>query len=421
LNFLHVELEAIGSHLALHQLIEITKYYPSEFFCNIMTNIVTTLDLSIIIPTYNESQNILKMLESVEEHLPKELVTETIVVDDDSPDRTGDIVDNYIKNRKNNTNHRIKIFHRKTKKGLSSAILEGIKHSHGESILVMDSDFSHPPQIISRIIHALNHSNFDIVIASRYVNGGTISQWPYKRKVISKVATKISKSSLGINLSDPLSGFFAFKRRIIHGINFDAIGYKMLLEMLVKTKGANVKEIPYTFADRKSGSSKLNLVTIIDFIKSVWRLYLYGKAVKEQEKRLSVRFLSKAGRFYSVGATGLAVNYLITFLFSSGTIDFWYLHANVVGIIFSMASNFVLNKWWTFEDRDFTPRKFIVQFVKFVGFSSLGAIIQLEIVFLLIEGYQMFYPLALMLGVLAGAFGNFCLNKKLTFHEKVWG
>ena len=386
-----------------------------------MENQIEPLDLSIILPTYNESKNILQMLKSIEENLPKELITETIVVDDDSPDLTGEIVQNYMKNRKKDTDHRIEIFQRKTKRGLSSAILEGIKHSHGESILVMDSDFSHPPQIISKIIDELNHSKHDIVIASRYVKGGAISQWPYKRKVMSKVATKISKSSLGINLSDPLSGFFAFKHSIIHGINFDAIGYKMLLEMLVKTKGVSVKEIPYTFTDRKSGSSKLNLVTITDFIKSVWMLYLYGKAVKEQEKRLSVRFLSKAGRFYSVGASGLAVNYLITFLFSSGTIDFWYLHANVVGIIFSMTSNFILNKWWTFEDRDFTPRKFIVQFIKFMGFSSLGAIIQLEIIFLLIEGYQMFYPLALILGVLAGAFGNFCLNKKLTFHEKVWG
>ena len=386
-----------------------------------MENQRESLDLSIILPTYNESRNILQMLKTIEENLPKELITETIVVDDDSPDLTGEIVQNYIKNRKKDANHRIEIFQRKTKRGLSSAILEGIKHSHGESILVMDSDFSHPPQIISKIIDELNHSKHDIVIASRYVKGGAISQWPYKRKVMSKVATKISKSSLGINLSDPLSGFFAFKHSIIHGINFDAIGYKMLLEMLVKTKGVSVKEIPYTFTDRKSGSSKLNLVTITDFIKSVWMLYLYGKAVKEQEKRLSVRFLSKAGRFYSVGASGLAVNYLITFLFSSGTIDFWYLHANVVGIIFSMTSNFILNKWWTFEDRDFTPRKFIVQFIKFMGFSSLGALIQLEIIFLLIEGYQMFYPLALILGVLAGAFGNFCLNKKLTFHEKVWG
>ena len=385
-----------------------------------MANIVTTLDISVILPTYNESQNILEMLKSIEKNLPKELVTETIVVDDNSPDQTGEIVDNYIKNMKNNTNHRIKVFHRKTKKGLSSAILEGIKHSHGDSVLVMDGDFSHPPQVISRIIDELIHSNYDIVIASRYMKGGGISKWPYKRKAMSKVATKISQNSLGISATDPLSGFFAFKRSIIHEINFDAIGYKMLLEILVKTKGASVKEIPYTFTNRKSGSSKLNLMTITDYIKSVWKLYLFGKSVKKQEERVSVRFLSKAGRFYTVGASGLVLNYLITWLFSSGPLDFWYLHANIIGIAFSMTTNFVLNKWWTFEDRNFTPRRVIKQLVIFVGFSSLGAIIQLGIVFSLVEWYQIFYPLALILAVLAAAFGNFSLNKKWTFNEKFW-
>jgi dolichol-phosphate mannosyltransferase len=382
-----------------------------------MENENSTLDISVIIPTYNESQNILTILKSVEENLPKELSLEIIVVDDNSPDRTGQIVDNYIKNNFNNS---IKIIHRKEKRGLSSAIIEGVQKSLGKLIVVMDSDFSHPPEVINRIIEEFNQFNYDIVIPSRYVKGSIIRQWPYKRKMMSKVATKISKSSLGINVSDPLSGFFAFKRDIIYGINFDAIGYKMLLEMLVKIKDARVKEIPYTFTDRKSGTSKLNLITITDYIKSVWKLYLYGKAIKEQEKRVSIRFLSKAGRFYSVGASGLVVNYLITLLFSSELLNFWYLHANVIGIFLSMTSNFILNKLWTFEERDFLITKVLKQYGQFIGLSSLGAIIQLEIVFLLVEGYQMFYPLALVLGVLAAAFGNFSLNKKFTFHEKFW-
>ncbi len=381
----------------------------------------SALDVSVIVPTYNESQNILSILKSIEINLSKELNAEIIVVDDNSPDGTGQIVDNHIKNKTNFFNNSIKIIHRKNKRGLGSAILEGIQNSHGKLIVVMDSDFSHPPQIINKIIEELTQFNYDIVIASRYVKGSVIRQWPYRRKIISKVATKISKSSLRINVSDPLSGFFAFKRDIIHGINFDAIGYKMLLEMLIKTNGASIKEIPYTFTDRKSGSSKLSLITITDYIKSVWKLYLYGKSREEKEKRNSVHFLSKAGRFYSVGTSGLVINYLITLLFSSEILNFWYLHANVIGILVSMTSNFILNKWWTFEDGDFIPRKFFMQFGKFVGFSSLGAIIQLEIVFLLVEGYQMIYPLALIFGVLAAAFGNFSLNKKFTFHEKFWG
>jgi len=218
-----------------------------------------------------------------------------------------------------------------------------------------------------------------------------------------------------------MSGFFAFNRAIIKGLKFDAIGYKMLLEILVKTKGATVKEIPYTFTDRKFGSSKVSTSTAIDYAKSVWKLYRYGKSLQKEEKRSSVRFLSKAGRFYTVGASGLGVNYLISFLFASGSSDLWYLHANMIGIVVSMTTNFILNKIWTFEDKDFSTKNTLEQYGKFVGFSSLGALIQLSLVFSLVEIHQITYPLALMLAVFTAALSNFILNKKWTFKEKLWG
>ena len=193
----------------------------------------------------------------------------------------------------------------------------------------------------------------------------------------------------------------------------------MLLEVLVKTKGVTVKEIPYTFTDRRFGSSKVTIATAFDYATSVWKLYRYGKSVR-QEKPSSVRFLSKAGRFYTVGASGLGVNYLMSFLFASGLSDLWYLHANVIGIVVSMTSNFLLNKIWTFEDKDFSTKKTLEQYGKFVGFSSLGALIQLSLVFSLVEVHQMAYPLALMFAVFTAAFSNFILNKKWTFKEKLW-
>ena len=111
-----------------------------------------------------------------------------------------------------------------------------------------------------------------------------------------------------IKQEDPLSGFFAFKKNIIQKIDFDAIGYKILLEILVKTEGISIKEIPYEFSDRKLGQSKLDVFTVLDFIKAVWKLYRYGKV--SQENRTSVKFLSKSARFFTVGATGLLVNFL---------------------------------------------------------------------------------------------------------------
>lgn len=376
--------------------------------------------VSIIIPTYNESKNILNILKSIKENIPQNISAEAIVVDDNSPDGTGKIVDEYLRTIKNATNYTIDIIHRKTKSGLSSAILNGIENAKGETILVMDSDFSHPPQIIPKMIEALKKSHSDIVVASRYVSGGGIKKWSLKRKFLSKFANKIAKKFLGIKINDPMSGYFAFQRGIINELNFDAIGYKMLTEILVKTKGAKVKEIPYTFTDRTEGKSKLDLKIILDYLRSVWKLYQYGQSKSKHEKRNSVNFLYKAGRFYTIGASGLALNLTVSYLFSNGFNDSLYLYANAFGIISSMISNFVLNKYWTFEDRDFSIKRTIKQLGKFVTFSSLGAAIQLGLVFTLVENSTISYPIALVIAVAAASFGNFVMNKKWTFKEKLW-
>ena len=377
--------------------------------------------ISIIIPTYNESQNILQILKSIKDNLPKNFVTQTIVVDDNSPDGTGKLVEDYLKNIKKMADYTIEIIHRKAKDGLSSAILKGIQHAKGDTIVVMDCDFSHPPHIIPKLIESIKKYQYDIVVASRYIKGGKIQGWSLKRKTMSKFATLIAKKGLGINTHDPMSGFFAFKRNIIKGLNIDAIGYKFLLEILVKTKDVSIKEIPYTFQNRELGSSKLSIRTIFDYYRSVWKLYRYGKPLEKQEKRSSVKFLYKAGRFYTVGASGFIVNYMISLLLTGGVSDLWYLHANVIGIIASITTNFVLNKTWTFGDRDFRLKKTISQYGKFAMFSSLGALVQLGMVYFLVDSNEISYPLALILAVMTAAFGNFILNKKFTFKEKLLG
>ncbi len=378
------------------------------------------VQVSIIIPTYNESENIIQVLKTIGDHLPKDIATEAIVVDDNSPDGTGKVVEDYINDTQNKIGYTVDVIHRKTKSGLSSAILDGIQHSSGETVVVMDSDFSHPPKIIPQLVEEIKISKYDIAIASRYTEGGEVSGWSTKRKLISKTAKGIAKAGLGVNESDPMSGFFAFRRKILEGIKFDAVGYKMLLEILVKTKGAKVKEIPYTFTDRTRGSSKLDSSTMFDYVRSVWRLYRYGHTAKVSEPRTSIRFISKAGRFFTVGLSGLLVNYLVSLLFADAAINFWYIHATIIGIAVSMSSNFILNKIWTFEDRNFEAKKTLAQYGKFVGFSSLGALIQLGMVYVLVDNYQFAYPLALMLAVITAASSNFILNKKWTFKEKVW-
>ena len=376
-------------------------------------------EISIILPTYNESKNIRGILDHIKKSFPANLKLETIIVDDNSPDNTAKIAEDYFHSIKEKSSHTINVIKRKAKNGLSSAILNGIQESSADTIVVMDSDFSHPPSIIPKLINVIKQTRCDIAIASRYVSGGSIQGWSIKRKLMSKIATLIAKKGLGIESHDPMSGFFAFKKNILDGLKFDALGYKMLLEILVKTKGVKIKEVPYTFTDRELGSSKLDTKIIIDYFKSVWKLYKYGRRVEKDEKRSSVKFLSKAARFFTVGASGLAINYIASMIFSLNS-NMWYIHATIFGIIFSISSNFLLNKYWTFEDRNFSLKRTLIQYGKFVGFSSIGALVQLGMVYNFVDQWNISYPISLVLAVGVAAFGNLLLNKKWTFKEKVW-
>jgi len=376
--------------------------------------------LSIVVPTYNERDRLPELVRAVfDAYRAAGVDGELVIVDDNSPDGTGDIASQHGKSISNGKLS-IQVVRRQAKLGLSSAILAGVQSSSGDIVVVMDGDFSHPPQTIPHMVEEIQNSKYDIVVASRYIKGGSIAGWPFKRRLMSKGATKIAKYGLGIQVQDPMSGFFAFRRHIIEGVKFDAIGYKMLLEILVKTKGAKVKEVPYTFTNRRDGTSKLDTCVMLDYFRAVWKLYRYGKSLREKERRASVRFFSKAGRFYTVGASGLLVNFVVSFLFQAIVPELWYLYTTIIGIFFSMTSNFLLNKVWTFEDRDFAAKKSALQYAMFMGFSSLGALIQLGVVYGLVENYHVSYPIALVLAVMAASLGNFVFNKKWTFKEKIW-
>ena len=384
-------------------------------------------------------------------NLPRHLLSEIIIVDDNSPDGTGRIVfEKCVRNKEdiastnslnkfssncqdiqsnsNTMKCSIKLVNRSEKNGLVPAILQGIKTSVGDYILIMDADFSHPPDTIPRMMNELN-SNFDIIIASRYTNGGFVIGWPFKRRLISKGATNLAKYGLGIKrVRDPMSGFFVFKRNLIQDIKIDSAGYKILLEILVKANNARVKEIPYTFTNRTTGKSKLDNAVILDYIRAVYHLYLYGRKsarannqLKKVEKSNSVLFLSKTGRFYTVGASGLLLNYLVSILLSHSSItNFGYLQATIVGIIVSNISNFFLNKFWTFEERDFSLKKTLRQYGFFAAITSGGGGIQLALLHLFVEsGLQ--YESSLLTAVAVASVSNFLLNKKLTFKEKIWG
>jgi dolichol-phosphate mannosyltransferase len=400
-----------------------------------------SVTFSIVIPTYNESENIIRLITEIEKNIPKSDSTEIVIVDDNSPDGTGMLVENYIKEQKlndikenlpNSKNHRVKLVHRSEKNGLIPAILDGVKQSSGVNILIMDADFSHPPEIIPRMMNELKLNPDTIIVGSRYVEGGRVIGWPKKRKLLSRGASTLARFGLNVkSVKDPMSGLFALPRTLIQNISIDTKGYKILLEILVKNKQVPIIEIPYTFTDRQSGKSKMSYNVIFNYAEAIWQLYWHGQKsgqvkISEQINEKSVLFLSKVGRYYTVGISGLIINYIVSFLLANDVANsirllsnVWYLEASIVGAAISSTSNFILNKYWTFEDRRFDVGSTARQYLSFIGMSAIGLIIQISFLYYMVENFVP-YRISLIVAIAVATTINFILNKKFTFKEKVW-
>jgi len=222
---------------------------------------------SIVIPTFNEVQNLHKIIETIFNVFRKNnLKVEVLIVDDNSPDRTWHVAE------KLKDNYNIRVLRRVDKRGLSSAVIDGFKLANGEIIGVMDADLSHPPEKIPDLIKPIMSGESDYVIGSRYIKGGGIVNWPLLRRFSSKTAG-ILVSGL-TKVKDPMSGFFFLKKDVIEGVNLSPKGFKIGLEILVKGNYKSVKEIPIIFTNRKHGVSKLNLSVITDDFAHISRLYL---------------------------------------------------------------------------------------------------------------------------------------------------
>ena len=188
------------------------------------------MKLSIVIPTYNEKENISILLKKINlEFIKNKIKGEIIVVDDNSPDGTGDLIENLKKKYKN-----LKVIHRKGKLGLSSAVLEGFKISKGDVFGVMDADLSHPAEKIPEMFNLIKKREADFVIGSRYIRGGKIEGWGFKRKLMSKTATLLAR--IYTKIKDPMTGFFMIKRKCIKTKNIDPKGFKILLELIIKIR-----------------------------------------------------------------------------------------------------------------------------------------------------------------------------------------
>jgi dolichol-phosphate mannosyltransferase len=224
----------------------------------------------VIIPTYNEVDNLPKLIPRV---LAQDENIDVLIIDDNSPDGTADFVSNEMKN-----NSRIKLIRREKKMGLGTAYITGFKYALENSydyIFEMDADFSHNPAEIPNFLKELE--NYDLVLGSRYIEGVNVVNWPMQRLMLSKFANIYSSFVTGMSIKDATGGYKAFRKEVLQAIDLDEIksnGYSFQIEMTFKAwkKGFRIKEISIIFVDRVKGTSKMSKKIVREAIIMVWKL-----------------------------------------------------------------------------------------------------------------------------------------------------
>jgi dolichol-phosphate mannosyltransferase len=355
-------------------------------------------ELVVVVPTYREADNLPELTRRIYDAVKEASIsTEIVVVDDDSQDGTDKV------SKELSAHYPLRLITRLFDRGLSSAVIHGIRESRSEYVLVMDADLSHPPEDIPRLLYRLRQGA-DFVVGSRYVAGGsTDDKWSLFRWLNSRVATLLARGLTDIK--DPMAGYFAFPRRILEGAPpFLPLGYKIGLEILVKANCRNVMEIPIAFVDRTRGESKLTLQQQLYYLRHLRRLYQF-------------RFPRTAElvHFASVGGSGIFVDLLFYLAFIHLAAVNHQL-ARAMSFVIAASWNWFLNRWLTFVSGHHKPPG--RQWLEFLLAASLGFSVNWGSYKLLTDysSYFMEHSLAAFFtGVCLGTVFNYTLSKMFVF------
>ena len=350
--------------------------------------------ISIIIPTLNEKKTIIPTIKEIKKNI-QGVKHEVIVVDDDSPDKTWEVVQKTsLKN--------VKCIRRKDGSSLSSAVMVGFDNAKYETLMVMDADGQHDPKIIKDMLKEIKKNDF--VTGSRFIKGGGVVGWSKKRVFMSKTAALMAKPILSTKVKDPMSGFFMTKKKIYKEIKskLSGKGYKIFLEMifeLEQKKGrAKVAEVPYHFRTRKQGESKLGIQVIKAYL-----LMLISFAIKKYAQLI---------KFLIVGSTGVVVNTSILWILTEKT-GLFYVLSGVIATQTAIINNFLLNNFWTWKRRD-KKHSFIRRMVTFNIVSLAGLVITVFTLWTLTEA-GIYYIISNLIGIVLATTWNFIANDKITF------
>jgi dolichol-phosphate mannosyltransferase len=220
----------------------------------------------MVLPTYNEHDRLSELVSAVfSECAAHAIELELVIVDDNSPDGTGALADELART------HRIRVIHRAGKLGLGTAVVAGFGVASAEVVGVMDADFSHPPALVPKLRQAFTATGADLVVASRYVPGGSTPDWPFKRRLLSRAACLLARPLSPVR--DAASGFFLIRRDIARGTVVKAGGFKICLELIVRSGATRLVELPYRFDDRELGESKMSLREAAGYLVQLRDLY----------------------------------------------------------------------------------------------------------------------------------------------------
>jgi dolichol-phosphate mannosyltransferase len=355
----------------------------------------TDASVTVVVPTYREVENIPLLVKRLQEvRATSGIDIELLLMDDDSKDGSDQLVDSL-------SLPWVRLVTRTANRGLSYSVMDGLMLSTREILVVMDADLSHPPEKIPEMLAALRNG-CEIAVGSRFAEGGsTADDWGLFRWLNSRVATLLAFPLTSV--SDPMSGFFALRRSTFNsGRDFNPIGYKILLELIIKCRCRLVVDVPIHFDDRRFGESKLSLKEQLRYIQHLRRLYIYKYGT-----------WSHLAQFLLVGVSGLIVNLVV--LTVALRLDFSQKFAVALAIVISMFWNFGLNRRFSFSyARD---QSIVRQFFGFVAACSVGAVVNYFTTMGLWEMIR-YKQLAAIIGVAAGTFFNFAASRFVIFRSK---
>jgi dolichol-phosphate mannosyltransferase len=358
------------------------------------------IELSIIVPTFNEHPNVAPMIESLDEAMGEHR-WEVIFVDDDSPDGTANEVREIAR-----SDSRVRIVHRIGRRGLSSAAIEGILASSAPFCAVMDGDLQHDEKLLAKMLETIKQEDLDIVSGSRYVEGGSLGDWDESRATISRLATSLSRTVLHADLTDPMSGFFMIRRSVFEERMRDlsGIGFKILLDIFASSKKPlRYRELPYEFKTRQAGESKLDS-------QAAWEYFmlLLDKLIGHI---IPVRFVT----FTLVGGVGVFVHMIIVWIMLEKLkMDFTV--AQTTATLVAMTSNFTMNNILTYRDKRLTGWGWLRGWFSFTIACSVGALGNIGIASY-IFAQDTTWVLASLSGIIVGAVWNYAVTSVYTWNK----